>query len=344
MKLAVIGAGSWGTAITGMLGEKYPDVTLWARSQRLVEDLAHTRENKAYLPGVLLPPAVSFTSDLAAAVHAAQMIILAVPSHIMGQMAQSLVAIMNHRDAIIVSAAKGFEPSTLQRMSEVISGALPWLSDSIAVLSGPNHAEEVGLKFPSASVVAAASRHIADQVQDVFMLPYFRVYTNPDMIGVELGGALKNIIALGAGIAEGLGYGDNTKAALLTRGLAEITRLGTAMGAEALTFAGLAGIGDLTVTCTSRHSRNRRAGLMIAQGQSMADIEAATQMVVEGIRAAAAAHHLSQQYQVEMPITRATYQVLYENKPAREAVLELMTRGRTHEVEEVALNSITWKD
>jgi glycerol-3-phosphate dehydrogenase (NAD(P)+) len=343
MKIAVIGAGSWGTAITSMLAHKNHEVILWARNDKLIAALSETKENTSYLPGIRLPANIVFTNDLAMAVHNAEIIVISTPSHAVRQTLEGLAREIS-AEAIIVSAAKGFELSTLKRLSEVIAETLPAHKNRIAVLSGPNHAEEVGLKQPSASVIGASYRSIAETVQDAFMLPYFRVYTNPDIIGVELGGALKNIIALGAGIAEGLSYGDNSKAALMTRGLAEITRLGVALGAHSSTFSGLSGIGDLMVTCTSCHSRNRRAGILLAEGKTMQQIESESKMVVEGIKATVAAHHLAKKYEIEMPITEEIFKVLYENKPPEKAVLDLMTRGRTHEIEEVAINNVTWVD
>ncbi len=268
---------------------------------------------------------------------------MVIPSQAVRETARKLAPLVS-ASTVIVSATKGFELSTLKRTSEVLAEELPPVADKIAVLSGPNHAEEVGLKYPTATVIATPYRKLAERLQGIFMQPYFRVYTNPDIIGVELGGALKNIVALGTGIADGLGFGDNTKAALMTRGLAEITRLGMALGASPLTFAGLAGIGDLIATCTSRHSRNRRAGIKIAQGYSVRQIEAESSMVVEGFRTVRAAYKLAVLHQIPMPITEQTFFVLYENKPAKDAVLDLMARGRKHEVEEVVLESGKWRE
>ena len=341
MKIAVIGAGSWGTAIAGMLGEKHEEVVLWARSSQLVAIMEESKQNESYLPGVFLPSNVVYTTDLSYAIREAHLVILATPSHALRATVTKIAGIIR-ADAVIVTATKGLELVSLKRMSEVIAEEIPALASRIAVLSGPNHAEEVGMKFPSTTVVSAYSYPIAEEVQDAFMLPYFRVYTNPDMIGVELGGALKNIIALGAGIAEGLGFGDNTKAALMTRGLAEIARLGIAMQASPLTFAGLSGIGDLMVTCISKHSRNRRTGILLAQGKSIEQIEKETKMVVEGIRCTQAAYQLAQKFNIEMPITEQAYLVLYQEKAPRDAVMDLMTRGRTHEIEEVVVNSSSW--
>lgn len=342
LKLAVIGAGSWGTAMAGILGNKHTNVTLWVRNDSLADQINRSRVNEKYLPGAALPSTVTCTSDLDEAAREARMVVIATPSHAVRDTAASLANIISN-DTIVVTAAKGLELSSLKRMSEVITESIPFIGQNIAALSGPNHAEEVSLMYPSATVVAAASRLTAEKVQDLFMLPYFRVYANPDIIGVELGGALKNIIALGAGIIEGLGLGDNTKAALMTRGLTEITRLGTAMNADPSTFAGLAGIGDLIVTCTSKHSRNRRAGVLLAQGKNMQEIENETNMVVEGIKATWAAYHLSQKHGVEMPITEQMYSILYENKQPKEALLDLMTRGKTSEIEEVVANKYDWK-
>jgi glycerol-3-phosphate dehydrogenase (NAD(P)+) len=342
MKIAVLGAGSWGTAMAGMLGEKHPEVTLWARNPQLALKIQETHQNKEYLPEVILPMGVTVTCELQAAVEGAEFVVMATPSHAIRETATHICRSISVK-AVVISAAKGLELGSSKRMSEVLSEELPVPVENIAVLSGPSHAEEVGLRHPTTIVVAALSRVIAETVQDLFMMPYFRVYTNPDVIGVEMGGALKNIIALGAGIADGLEFGDNTKAALMTRGLAEIARLGIAMKARPLTFAGLSGIGDLMVTCNSRHSRNRRAGILLAQGKSVEEIQAETNMVVEGIRSTLAAYELAQQFQVQMPITEQTYLVLYKNKPPKEAVLDLMTRNKTHEMEEVAFDSGIWK-
>lgn len=338
MRIAVIGAGSWGTALAKLLGEKHPEVVLWVRSREVAAELAVSRQNPRYLPDAILPANLAITADSAAAVGQAELIIIATPSHAVRATAKSLAAHIG-AGTVVVSAAKGLELGSLKRMSTVIAEEIP--AATVVALSGPNHAEEVSAGQPTATVAASLDRQAAELVQDALMAAHFRVYTNPDIIGVELGGALKNIIALGAGVAEGLGFGDNAKAALMTRGLAEITRLGTALGARPLTFAGLAGIGDLIVTCTSRHSRNRRAGLMLATGKTRSEVETASSMVVEGIRATAAAYELAGLHQVDMPITAEIHGVLYDGANPREAVSRLMARGRTHEVEEVA-ESETW--
>lgn len=341
MHIAVIGAGSWGTAITAVLGQKHQSVRLWVRSPELSQQIQVSRENANYLPGCKLPQSVLVTPDLKEACEGASLIVLATPSHAVRQTVAKLSSYVSP-ETILVNVAKGLELSSLKRLSETIVEELPAIANQIAVLSGPNHAEEVALAYPTATVVAAKSRQVAEYIQDAFMRPYFRVYTNPDIIGVELAGALKNIIALGAGIADGLGFGDNAKSALMTRGLAEIARLGISMGANPLTFAGLAGIGDLIATCTSSHSRNRRAGLMLASGKSVNEIQNETSMVVEGIRATKAAYQLAVNQGIDMPITNQIYQVLYQNKSPKDAVFELMTRSRTHEVEEVALHNSSW--
>lgn len=341
MNIAVIGAGSWGTALAGMLAEAKKNVTLWIRRENLYNKLINKRVNEEYLPGVVLPDNLRYTMSLKEAVNTAEIIVLVTPSHAIRETANKIAPYIS-KSAIIVSAAKGLETNTLKRMSEVIADEISEAKSRIAVLSGPNHAEEVAEKFPSATVVACSNIRVAEKVQEAFMTSYFRVYTNSDILGVELAGALKNIIALGAGIVDGLGFGDNTKAALMTRGLAEIARLGMAMNAESLTFAGLAGVGDLIATCMSKHSRNRWAGTLIAQGKTKEEIQAQTNMVVEGIRSTVAAYKLANQYGVEMPITQEAYNILYEYKSPREAVMDLMNRGRRYEIEATLLDNSDW--
>lgn len=340
-RIAVLGAGSWGTAIAALLAKKGYTVHLWARSQTTVDALKATGQNDKYLPGVPLPSALEITNCLDIALDGAHIIVMATPSHGVRETIKKAVPFL-HKEVYIVSATKGFELDSLLRMSQVISEELPFQTERIAVISGPNHAEEVGRGMPTTTVVAAKKRVIAEYLQDVFMTPTFRVYTNPDVVGVEIGGALKNIIALGTGIADGLNFGDNSKAALMTRGLAEITRLGMAMGARPLTFAGLSGLGDLVVTCTSMHSRNRRAGIELGRGKKMAEIAVSTGMVVEGIRTTKAAYALARKYGVEMPITEQIYEILYEEKNPHEAVVDLMLRGKTHEAEEIVTGDLDW--
>ncbi|MDN5345307.1 MAG: glycerol-3-phosphate dehydrogenase [Clostridia bacterium] len=327
--IAVIGAGSWGTALAVLLARKGCRVNLWARRQETVATLLETRENKPYLPGVQLPPGVRPTTDLELATRETDLIVLSVPSHAVRLTARQLKPLLPP-DTVIVNTAKGLELDTRKRLSEVL--AEEGLA-KVAVLSGPSHAEEVGRGLPTTVVVAATGRETAEYVQDIFMDPTFRVYTNPDVIGVEFGGALKNIIALATGMADGLGLGDNARAALMTRGMAEIARLGVALGGKAMTFAGLSGIGDLIVTCTSMYSRNRRAGIQLGQGKPLAEVLASMGMVVEGVRTTAAARDLSRHHQIRMPITTEIYQVLYAGKPVQDCVAALMERPRTHEVE-----------
>jgi glycerol-3-phosphate dehydrogenase (NAD(P)+) len=336
-KVVVVGAGSWGTAIATVLAENHSEVALWARRAALAGEINQVHENKQYLPGISLPENIVCDHVLENVVPGKTFIFLVVPSHAMRETVRNLVPHL-HKEAILVHATKGIEIESMKRMSEVIAEELPAsYKERIAVLSGPSHAEEVGRKAPTTVVVASEAMGIAEKVQDVLITRHFRVYTNPDVIGVEMGGALKNIIALGAGVSDGLDFGDNAKAALLTRGLAEISRLGLKLGANPLTFSGLAGLGDLVVTATSRHSRNWRAGNMIAQGLSVEEILTRMGMVVEGIKTTKAVHKLAHEVKVDMPITRELYSLLFENKAPREAVGDLMGRVRRHEMEEVAL-------
>lgn len=337
MNITVVGAGGWGTALAAILAEKHA-VALYVRNPDLAAVLRRERENVRYLPGVSLPDNLRVVDHLQPALEQAELVVVATPSHGIRAVARVLVGLLP-LDCVVVSAAKGLEVGSCLRMTEVLAQEIPALAGRVAALSGPNHAEEVGRKIPSATVAGCADRGLAEVVQDAFMTPYFRVYANHDVAGVELGGALKNVIALAAGIGEGLGFGDNSKAALMTRGLAEIARLGGACGADAATFSGLSGVGDLIATCTSRHSRNRRAGLEIAKGRSVTEIQAESGMVIEGVRATAAAWQLARAAGVEMPITEALHRVLYEGAPPRLVVTELMTRSKKHETEEVAFPS-----
>lgn len=332
MNVSVIGAGSWGTALSLALAENCRQVTLWVRRKELMHLIRETGENPDYLPGVTLPKNVTVTADLEEAVRNKDALALVVPSHTIRSLTQQ-IAPFAQKDAIVISCAKGLEEDTFYRMTQVLTEELPHCV--AAALSGPNHAEEVGRRIPSATVVTAEKSAVAERVQDLFMTPFLRVYTNPDMAGVELGGALKNIIALGAGISDGLGFGDNTKAALMTRGLTEIARLGMALGAEPLTFAGLSGIGDLMVTCTSKHSRNRSLGVELGRGKKLEDLLAEMHMVAEGVRTTRAAHQLASLHNVEMPITAQAYNVLFAGKDPRTAVADLMKRGKKHEREEI---------
>lgn len=335
-KTAVLGAGSWGTALACHLANKAVPVTLWARSPEAAEKLISSRENRQYLPGISLPRELKITSQLNTALEQTKYVVLAVPSQATRPLARQIRPWLIE-DAIIISTAKGLEQNTFYRMSEVLAEELPHFKDKIAALSGPSHAEEVARQLPTAVVSASAHRQTAEKVQDLFMDATFRVYTNPDIVGVELGGALKNIIALATGIADGLGLGDNTRAALMTRGAAEIARLGTKMGAQVLTFAGLAGIGDLIVTCSSMHSRNRRAGIALGKGVPLPEVLASMGMVVEGVTTTKTVYQLANKLEVPMPIATEMYQILFEGKDASQSVDNLMKRSKTHELEEIAL-------
>lgn len=340
-KITIVGAGGWGTALAILLGKKGFDVTLWARREDFCLELQKNRENIKYLPGVLIPANVKFTSDIKDAVEGAELVTIVTPSMVMRETIKKIKPYLTNK-TVVVSAAKGFEQDTLLRMSEVMQDVLG-TEHPIAVLTGPNHAEEVGRDIPTATVVAAHKRVIAEFVQEIFMSPKFRVYTNPDVIGAELAGSLKNIIALAAGITDGLGYGDNSKSALITRGLTEIARLGSAMGADVLTFAGLAGVGDLIATCTSKHSRNWNCGFKLGKGKNLEEILKESNKVVEGVRTTLITKDLAEKYGIEMPITTQLYKVLYENKDPRTAVVDLMLRGKTFEMEEVVINEkIEW--
>ncbi|MCL6598424.1 MAG: NAD(P)H-dependent glycerol-3-phosphate dehydrogenase [Alicyclobacillus macrosporangiidus] len=335
MNISVLGAGSWGTALAMVLVGNGHQTTLWARRPGLVDEIRTMGTNHHYLPGVRLPAELSATDDAAEALAGAEMVVYVVPSASMAEVVEATSRWIPD-EALLVHAVKGFDPVTHRRMSQVILAAHPEAASRVCALTGPSHAEEVARGMPTTLVAAAYSRQTAEMVQDALMNATLRVYTNPDVVGAELGGALKNIIALGVGIADGLGYGDNAKAALMTRGLAEISRLGRAMGASPLTFAGLSGVGDLIVTCTSRHSRNFRAGRMLGQGRPLPEVLNEIGMVVEGVTATKAAVEIAAEYEVEMPISQAIYQVLFEGKQPEEAVDDLMGRERGRELEEVA--------
>ncbi|RQD74622.1 MAG: NAD(P)H-dependent glycerol-3-phosphate dehydrogenase [Candidatus Syntrophonatronum acetioxidans] len=336
----VAGAGGWGTALALVMARKGFKVKMWVRSEESFLQIKGERENKRYLPGVILPENIELTRDLEEVAARSKLLVIALPSHAFRDIVSRLKTIIS-RDSLLVSATKGLEKDTLQRMSQVIEEELgTYFFYRSAVLSGPNHAEEVAREIPSATVVASKKRDVAERAQDVFMSPSFRVYTNPDLVGVELGGALKNIIALGSGISDGLGYGDNTRAALMTRGLLEISRLGVKMGARPLTFAGLAGIGDLIATCTSQHSRNRRAGIMLGEGKKHEEVLQEMKMVVEGIKTSHAAVRLAEIYNIEMPITNEVFQVIFQDKDPRQAVADLMRRVKKNEMEEIVETNI----
>lgn len=325
-KIGVIGAGSWGTTLANVLAKKGHRVTLWAYETELVAEMRKSRENGLYLPGIRLDERLSYTSNVAEAVTGADLVLCVTPS----QVTRSVVTqLMPHLagDALVVSASKGIEAGTLALVSQVFAELLtPTQYGRFAVLSGPSFAREVAQEMPTAVAVAAEDATVAQAVQQIFNTPYFRVYTNDDVIGVELGGAIKNVIAIAAGIADGLGFGHNTRAALITRGLAEMTRLGMALQAKQTTFAGLAGMGDLVLTCTGDLSRNRSVGIKLGKGRRLNDILQEMVMVAEGVKTTESTHQLAQRLGVEMPITAKVYEVLYEDKPARQGVMELMTR------------------
>lgn len=328
MKIAVIGSGGWGSAIAILLAKKGNDVYLWSWKQEESNRLALDRENKEFLPGVIFPDNITCTHNAELCVKDAGLIVTAAPSIATRVTAKTLAPFISPGQHI-VNISKGLEESSLMRLSQVYSEEIP--QASISVMSGPSHAEEVSRGLPTTNVIASEDHDSAKYIQDIFMDKNFRVYTGTDVIGVELGGALKNVIALCAGISDGLGYGDNTKAALITRGLAEISRLGVAMGAKSETFMGLSGVGDLIVTCTSMHSRNRRAGILLGEGKSLEETLEIIHMTVEGANTARAAYLLSKKYNVNMPIVNEACNVLFEGKSARDAVDHLMTRDKKGE-------------
>ena len=324
-KISVIGAGSWGTALSVLLYNNGHEVTLWSVLEDEVKMLREKREHESKLPGVKLPEDMEITTDLEKCLKDPDVAVLAVPSPFTRSTAKKMAPLVQDRQKI-VNVAKGVEEKTLMTLSEIIEEEIP--NADVCVLSGPSHAEEVGKGLPTTCVVTSRTKETAEYLQGIFMSPVFRVYTTPDILGVELGAALKNVIALAAGTADGLGYGDNTKAALITRGIAEIARLGTKMGAKPETFSGLSGIGDLIVTCASVHSRNRKAGYLMGKGYTMEEAMAEVKMVVEGVYSAKAAKGLADKYDVEMPIIEEVNKVLFEGKSASEAVMDLMVRDK----------------
>ena len=323
-KVSVIGAGSWGTALALLLSKNGHDVTMWSILEDEIRMLDKEREHKSKLPGVKLPDTMKFTTDLKEAVEGKDFLVLAVPSTFTRGTAKNMCPYVAEGQ-IIVDVAKGIEEATLMTLSQQIEDEIP--QADVAVLSGPSHAEEVGRGLPTSVVVGAKTRETAEYLQGLFMNEVFRVYTSPDMLGMELGGSLKNVIALAAGIADGLGYGDNAKAALITRGIHEISRLGVEMGGAIESFTGLTGVGDLIVTCASVHSRNRKAGYLIGQGRTMQEAMDEVKMVVEGVFSTKAAVKLGKKYGVDMPIVEQVNAVLFEGKDAAEAVNDLMMRS-----------------
>lgn len=331
-KISVIGSGGWGIALTILLHKNGHELTVWSFDKKEAEELKITRENKAKLANILLPEDIVVTDDLKEAVTDKDILVLAVPSKAVRSVSKSLKDIVKDNQ-IIVNVAKGLEEDTLATMTDIIEEELKGKNPQVAVLSGPSHAEEVGKGIPTTCVVSAHNKELTLHLQNIFMSPTFRVYTSPDMLGVEVGGALKNVIALAAGIADGLNYGDNTKAALITRGIKEIASLGVAMGGEQSTFYGLTGLGDLIVTCASMHSRNRRAGILLGQGKTLDEAIKEVNMVVEGVYSAKSALMAARKYNVEIPIIEQVNAVLFENKNAAEAVNELMIRDKKLEIQ-----------
>ncbi|GAB1476988.1 NAD(P)H-dependent glycerol-3-phosphate dehydrogenase [Bacillota bacterium] len=329
--IAVLGAGSWGTALAVTLSGKGHRVRIWDINKDHLEALKEDRENKAFLPGIMFEESMETAFTAEEAIQHADIVLFSAPAQ---HFRSALEGAMPHLtgDMVLVNVAKGIEQSSLMRLSEIAKEKLP--QAKYVVLSGPSHAEEVGKKLPTTVVAASSDIELAEYVQDVFMTERFRVYTNTDVAGVEFGGALKNTIALGAGISDGMGFGDNAKAALMTRGITEIARLGVKLGARAETFTGLTGIGDLIVTCTSMHSRNRRCGIMIGEGMNPREATEKVGMVVEGMYTTEAAHDLARKSGVEMPITEKIYEIINERTDAKTAVTALMTRQKKHEIED----------
>ncbi|BEO94083.1 NAD(P)H-dependent glycerol-3-phosphate dehydrogenase [Fusobacterium nucleatum] len=331
-KISVIGSGGWGIALAILLHKNGHNLTIWSFDKKEAEELKTTRENKTKLSNILLPEDIKVTDNLKEAVNDKDILILAVPSKAIRSVSKSLKNIIKDNQ-IIVNVAKGLEEDTLETMTDIIEEELKGKKTQVAVLSGPSHAEEVGKGIPTTCVVSAHNKELTLYLQNIFMNPSFRVYTSPDMLGIEIGGALKNVIALAAGIADGLNYGDNTKAALITRGIKEIASLGVAMGGEQSTFYGLTGLGDLIVTCASMHSRNRRAGILLGQGKTLDEAIKEVNMVVEGVYSAKSALMAAKKYNVEIPIIEQVNAVLFENKNAAEAVNELMIRDKKLEIQ-----------
>lgn len=323
--IGIIGAGSWGTALAWLLHNNGHNITMYSAIPDEIDMLREKHENVDKLKGVKLSDDLVFTDDIASAIVDMDLIVMAVPSVFVRSTAHDM-SMYVAKDQIIINVAKGIEEETLYTMSQIIGEEIP-LAD-VSVLSGPSHAEEVGRGIPTTIVVGASSKKTAEYLQNIFMSEVFRVYTSSDLLGIEIGAALKNVIALAAGTADGLGYGDNTKAALITRGIAEIARLGVAMGGNMQTFYGLTGIGDLIVTCASMHSRNRKCGILIGQGKSLAEAQDDVKMVVEGVYSAKAALKLANKYNVEMPIITEINKVLFEDKKASDAVRDLMIRDK----------------
>ncbi len=326
MKISVLGAGGWGTTLAILLHYNGHRVSLWEYKRAYAKELNKKRENSHYLPKIKIPKEILITHDLEESTDDKNLIVLAVPSQFLRVVIKKIDR-KNLEDAILVSVAKGIEKDSLMTVSQMLKDVYPFLNESqLSVLSGPSHAEEVSQRIPTAVVAASVDEETSKTVQAAFMTSYFRVYSSTDILGVELGGAFKNVIAIGAGIIDGAGFGDNTKAAIMTRGVAEISRLGLAMGAQPDTFAGLSGMGDLIVTCMSRHSRNRYVGEQIGKGKKLKDVLKSMEMIAEGVVTSKSASQLAVKYEVETPITTEVYKILYEDKDPIKATTDLMTR------------------
>lgn len=329
--ITIFGTGSWGTALANVLADNQHNVLMWGKTEETVNEINNNDSNEKYLKNIKINSTIKATLNLKDAINHSSIYIIAVPTKAIREVCESINN-EAYGKKIFIHVSKGIEPETFKRISEMIEESIDQkINGGVAVLSGPSHAEEVAIKHPTTVSVSSENEEVASLAQDLFMTDYFRVYTNNDLIGIEIGGALKNIIALAAGITDGLGYGDNAKAALITRGLAEITRLGVKMGADPMTFLGLGGIGDLIVTCTSVHSRNWKCGNMLGKGATLEEALKEMNMVVEGVRTTKAAYHLSKKYDVEMPITSGLYSVLFEDYPVDEGVKALMARDKKSE-------------
>ncbi len=341
-RIGVLGAGSWGTTLAVLLANKKIKTVLWARDQEFAKQIRKSRENKSYLPGIELPATLEITSDIAKAVLNKEVILFVVPSHGLRKVAKQIAMALSdftqspNLPYALVSASKGIENRTLLTMTEIMKEVLPSrLSGRLAALSGPSFAQEVASSIPTAITMAASEHRLCIGLQDLFTTETFRVYTSLDLMGVQLGGALKNIMAIASGISDGMGFGTNTRAALITRGLAEMSRLGMRLGANPLTFAGLAGLGDLVLTCTGDLSRNRQVGLKLGQGQSIENILKETSMIAEGVKTTSSAYAMAEKYKVDMPITNQVYKVLYEGLDPKDAVNELLKRPPRQELMDV---------
>lgn len=331
MKVSVLGAGGWGTTLAVLLHYNGHTVTLWEYKKAYARELARRRENKIYLPGINIPDEIKITSDLEDSTIHKNLIVLAVPSQFLRKVVEK-IEYQSIKDTILVSVSKGIEKETLMTMSQMMKDVHYRLDkNQIGVLSGPSHAEEVSKRVPTAVVAASVSKETSKTIQSVFMNSYFRVYSSTDILGVELGGAFKNVIAIGAGIIDGAGFGDNTKAAIMTRGVAEISRLGLVMGARPETFAGLSGMGDLIVTCMSRHSRNRYVGEQIGKGKKLKEVLKSMEMVAEGVETTKSVNQLAEKYKVETPIANEVYKILFEDKDPIKATNDLMNRDMKFE-------------